>query len=64
MIPLVSVIMPAYRCAGTIGDAIDSALCQGLDLEVIVVNDRSPDNLEEVLAGYRHDERVVVVTNE
>ena len=64
MIPLVSVIMPAYRCAGTIRAAIDSALCQDVDLEVIVINDRSPDNLEEVLAGYRQDERVVIVTNE
>ena len=64
MIPLVSVIMPAYRCAGTIGAAIDSALAQEIDLEVIVINDRSPDDLEGVLAAYRQDERVVCVTNE
>ena len=64
MIPLVSVIMPAYRCAGTIGAAIDSALAQEVPLEVIVINDRSPDDLEGVLAAYRQDERVVCVTNE
>ena len=64
MNPLVSVIMPAYRCAGTIGAAIDSALAQEVDLEVIVVNDRSPDDLEQVLSAYREDPRVVIVTNE
>lgn len=64
MNPLVSVIMPAYRCAGTIGAAIDSALAQEVPLEVIVVNDRSPDDLEQVLSAYREDERVVCVTNE
>ena len=64
MDPLVSVIMPAYRCAGTIGAAIDSALAQKVPLEVIVINDRSPDELEAVLGAYQADERVVCVTNE
>ena len=63
MNPLVSVIMPAYRCAGTIAAAIDSVLIQEVPLELIIINDRSPDNLAEVLSAYR-DERVVVVTNE
>ena len=64
MHPLVSVIMPAFNCAGTIGGAIDSALIQDVPLEVIVINDRSPDELETVLAGYDGDERVICVTNE
>lgn len=64
MNPLVSVIMPAYRCAGTIGASIDSVLAQETALEIIVVNDRSPDDLETVLAPYREDPRVVCVTNE
>ena len=64
MNPLVSVVMPAYRCAGTITAAIDSALAQEVSLEVIVINDRSPDELTEVLSVYREDPRVVIVTNE
>ena len=64
MDPLVSVIMPAYRCAGTIGAAVDSVLCQQVPLELIVINDCSPDNVEEVLSAYRSDERVTVITNE
>ncbi|MBQ8236643.1 MAG: glycosyltransferase family 2 protein [Oscillospiraceae bacterium] len=64
MDPLVSVIMPAYRCAGTIAAAIDSVLIQNVALELIIVNDCSPDNVSEVLAAYCADERVRVVTNE
>lgn len=64
MDPLVSVVMPAYRCAGTITAAIDSALAQEVPLEVIVINDRSPDELTDVLSVYREDPRVVIVTNE
>ena len=63
MDPLVSVIMPAYRCAGTIAAAIDSALAQEVDLEVIVINDRSPDAVGSVLDAYRNDERVKILTN-
>lgn len=43
---LVSVIMPAWNCAGTIGKAIDSVLAQDVPLELIVVNDTSPDDLD------------------
>ena len=64
MDPLVSVIMPAYRCADTISAAIDSVLCQQVPLELIIINDCSPDNVEEVLSAYRSDERVIVITNE
>lgn len=61
---LVSVVMPAYNCAGTIGDSIASALCQEVPLELIVVNDRSPDDLDAAMAPWLSDERVVYVTNE
>ena len=37
--PLVSVVIPAYNCAGTIGRAIDSALNQDVELEVILVDE-------------------------
>lgn len=53
--PLVSVIVPAYKVAGYIGDALNSVLAQTFtDYEIIVVNDGSPDTeaLEKVLAPY------------
>ena len=62
--PLVSVIMPAYNCIATVGAAIDSALAQEVPLEVIVVDDCSPQDLTEVLAPYREDPRVKILRNE
>lgn len=62
--PLVSVIMPAYNCIATVGAAIDSALAQEVPLEVIVVDDCSPQDLTEVLAPYREDLRVKILRNE
>lgn len=61
---LVSVVMPAYNCAGSIGAAIESVLCQAVPLELIVVNDCSADDLDTAMAPYLGDERVVYVTNE
>jgi len=42
--PRISVIIPAYNTARLIGAALDSALQQSFqDLEILVVNDGSPD---------------------
>lgn len=62
--PLVSIIMPAYRCAGTIRAAIDSALAQDVPLEVLVIDDCSPESLEDALTPYREDARVKAIINE
>ena len=51
--PLVSVIIPAYNCAGLISRAIESVLIQEVSLEIIVIDDGSGDNLEQVLETYR-----------
>lgn len=64
MEPLVSVIMPAYRCAATIRKAIDSALQQDVPLEVIVLNDKSPDDLDQVMQYYQGMEQVRYEHNE
>lgn len=64
MNPLVSVIIPAYGCANNIPWAIKSVFYQDVDLELIVINDRSPDNLDQVMAEFVTDPRVVYVTNE
>ena len=51
--PDVSVIIPCYRQANYLAEAIDSALAQeGEDKEVIVINDSSPDHTRDVCARY------------
>ena len=65
MNPLVSVVIPAYNCGKTIPQALDSVLSQDVEnLEVIVVNDCSPEDLDPVMTPYLTDPRVVYVKNE
>jgi succinoglycan biosynthesis protein ExoO len=60
-----TVIIPTYGAAGTLPRAIDSVLNQSLrDLEVIVVDDASPDNSWDLIsARMDQDERVRAVRN-
>ena len=54
-VPLFSIVIPAYNYAQTLPRALESALLQkGSDYEVLVVNDGSSDNTEEVLAALHH----------
>lgn len=62
--PLVSVVIPAYNCAATIKAAIHSALSQNTDVEVIVISDQSPDDLDTVMAGYANEKRVIYLKNQ
>ena len=62
--PVVSVIIPAYNCASTIPQAIDSALAQDVSLEVIVINDCSPESLDAVASQYQDCPQVVFMKNE
>jgi hypothetical protein len=56
--PSVSIIMPTYGQAHLIGASIDSVLAQSLtDFELIIINDESPDDTEQVVAGYK-DRRI------
>ncbi len=49
MSPKVSVVIPAYRCVGTLEDSVRSVLDQTFsDLEVIIVDDASGDGSAEV----------------
>jgi glycosyltransferase involved in cell wall biosynthesis len=51
--PKVSVIIPAYKQADYLGVAIESVLGQSYEnLEIIVVNDASPDETAAVVARY------------
>lgn len=61
---MVSVVIPGYRCEATICQAVDSALDQNVPLEVLVVDDCSPDNLTQVMAAYEQDNRVRYIRNE
>ena len=62
--PKVSVIIPAYNCAESISRAIDSALLQNVPLEVIVLNDCSKDNLDDVMQKYQNNDNVRYIKNE
>lgn len=51
--PVISVVIPAYNCADTLGRAVDSALCQDVPVEVLVIDDCSQEDLIAVLEKYR-----------
>lgn len=62
--PLISVIIPCYRQAHYLPEAIDSVLAQSYrNLEIIVVNDGSDDNTDEVARGYGDKIRYVSKKN-
>lgn len=53
MTPRFSIIIPAYNAAKTIGTTLEKVFVQSFqDFEIIVVNDGSKDNVEEVLKPY------------
>lgn len=60
--PAVSVVIPAYNAAATVGAAIESCLRQTLqDLEVIVVDDGSKDDTVAAVRRHLHDPRVRLI---
>lgn len=63
MNPLVSVIIPVYNAGKTIERCIDSVLDQSYEtLEIIVINDGSTDNTEDVLEKFKKcDARVTII---
>lgn len=64
--PLVSVIVPVYRVEGYLRRCVDSILGQTLtDIELILVDDGSPDNCGQICDAYAaRDRRVKVVHKE
>ena len=62
--PLVSVILPTYNRAWALKTAIDSVLFQNYpNIELIVIDDGSRDNTEELLKGYKNQIRVLTQEN-
>ena len=57
---MISFVIPSYNSVNTIKRAIESILKQTSDVkyEIIVVDDGSTDNTEEVLKCYENDERI------
>lgn len=61
----VSVVMPTFNRAGTLGRAIQSVLSQSHhNIELIVVDDGSTDFTADVVQGYRADPRLVYCRSE
>ena len=59
MSPRVSILFPVYNTAPFLKEAVDSMLSQTfVDFELIVLNDCSPDNAEEIMDTY-NDPRIV-----
>lgn len=63
--PRVSVVIPAYNAAKFVLNAVDSVLAQDhRNVEVIVVDDASPDETSDVLAPYANDGRIKLIRHE
>lgn len=62
---LVSVVIPNYRHARYLRRRVDSVLCQSVkDIQVILLDDCSPDNSLEILRSYLVDPRVSLHVNQ
>ncbi len=65
MAELVSIIMPSYNTASFISESIRSVLAQSYkDWELIIVDDCSSDDTDEVVKPFLSDERIRYLKNE
>jgi glycosyltransferase involved in cell wall biosynthesis len=64
--PKVSIIVPVYKTAQYLPRCLDSIIKQTLeDIEIIIVNDASPDNSHEIIIEYEEkDDRIVYIRHE
>ncbi len=61
----VSVIIPVYNASGTLKQCLDSVISQTLDdIEIIIVNDGSTDDSENIINDYLKDDRVIYYKKE
>ena len=53
----ISVVLPVYNAEETVAEAIDSILQQTfMDFELIIINDGSIDNSEEIILSYSDED--------
>lgn len=66
MSPQISVIVPVYKVESYIRKCVDSLLCQTIgDIEIILVDDGSPDQCGKICDEYaQKDSRIVVIHKE
>jgi len=66
MMPKVSVIVPVYNVEEYLPKCLDSLINQTLsDIEIIVVNDGSPDNSQDIIDEYKKkDKRIISIIKE
>lgn len=66
MKPLISVIVPVYNTGKYLKKCLDSILRQTYEnIEIVIVNDGSTDNSEEICKEYlKYNERIVLVSQE
>ena len=62
--PLISVIIPVYTGSLMLDRAIQSALQQDVALEIIVINDCSPEDVDGVMAPYMQNTSVLYLKNQ
>jgi glycosyltransferase involved in cell wall biosynthesis len=62
----VTVVIPVYNVEGYLSRCLDSVCNQTFsDMEIVCVNDRSPDNCALILSEYaKKDERIKIITHE
>ncbi|MBU0633348.1 glycosyltransferase family 2 protein [bacterium] len=61
----ISVIIPVYNAEIFLTRAIDSVLASSMrELEILVIDDASPGNCQEIVAGYKEDPRVRYIRHE
>lgn len=60
---LITIAIPAYK-SRYLKLAIDSVLCQTYtNIELLIVNDKSPENINQIVSCY-HDDRICYIENE
>lgn len=64
--PDISIIVSCYKGGNSLPTCLDALLSQSLEnIEVICINDGSPDNTADILKEYANkDKRIIVITNE
>ena len=63
---LVSVVIPVHNYAGFVCQAIDSALIQDVPMEILVIDDGSPDGTADIVKGLMEEfpERLFMIQRE